>query len=44
MRQDCQDDVEQSGTAKLTMRLNHEQANRLLGITIMTEILTILDS
>ena len=26
------DDIEQSGTAKLTMRLNHEQANRLAGV------------
>ena len=26
------DDVEQSGTAKLTMRLNYEQANRLAGV------------
>ena len=25
-------DIEQSGTAKLTMRLNHEQANRLAGV------------
>jgi len=26
------DDIEQSGIAKLTMRLNHEQANRLAGV------------
>ncbi len=26
------DDIEQSGTAKLTMRLNYEQANRLAGV------------